>query len=78
MAHISDQARIHALAAQGMPGIPVTVLIFETNQAVRACNVDLAFDKLAKPLGPKPEDSRAARKFNVSRRERILGQANPT
>jgi hypothetical protein len=53
-----DEIIDRALAAQGLAGAPVTLLTFDTSQAARARNAGLAVNKLAKPLGDEPEDTR--------------------
>jgi hypothetical protein len=53
-----DEIIDRALAAQGLAGTPVTLLTFDTSQAARARNAGLAVNKIAKPLGDEPEDTR--------------------
>jgi PIN domain-containing protein len=57
-----DEIIDRALAAQGLAGAPVTLLTFDTSQAARARNAGLAVNKLAKPLGDEPEDTRSKKK----------------
>jgi hypothetical protein len=54
-----DEIIDRALAAQGLAGVPVTLLTFDTSQAARARHGGLAVNKLAKPLGEEPEDTRS-------------------
>ena len=53
-----DEIIDRALAAQGLPAHPVTLLTFDTSQAARARHAGLAVNKLTKPLGEEPEDTR--------------------
>jgi hypothetical protein len=53
-----DEIIDRTLAAQGLAGAPVTLLTFDTSQAARARNAGLTANKLAKPLGDEPEDTR--------------------
>lgn len=57
-----DEIIDRALAAQGLAGVPVTLLTFDTSQATRARNAGLAVNKLTKPLGDEPEDTRSRKK----------------
>jgi hypothetical protein len=56
-----DEIIDRALAAQSLAGAPVTLLTFDTSQAARARNAGLAVNKLIKPLGDEPEDTRGKR-----------------
>lgn len=53
-----DEIIDRALAAQGLAGTPITLLTFDTSQAARARHAGLAVNKIAKPLGDEPEDTR--------------------
>lgn len=53
-----DEIIDRALAAQGLAGTEVTLLTFDTSQAARARHAGLAVNKLARPLGEEPEDTR--------------------
>lgn len=53
-----DEVIDRALAAQGLAGTEVTLLTFDTSQAARARQAGLAVNKLARPLGEEPEDTR--------------------
>ena len=53
-----DEIIDRALAAQGLTGTTVTVVTFDTGQAARARNAGLDVNKLSKPLGEEPEDTR--------------------
>ena len=53
-----DEIIDRALAAQGLTGTTVTLLTFDTSQAARARNAGLAVNKLSKPLGEEPENTR--------------------
>lgn len=53
-----DEVIDRALAAQGLAGTPITLLTFDTSQAARARHAGLAVNKIAKPLGDEPEDTR--------------------
>lgn len=57
-----DEIIDRALAAQGLADAPVTLLTFDTSQAARARNAGLAVNKLTKPLGDEPEDTRDKKK----------------
>jgi hypothetical protein len=57
-----DEIIDRALAAQGLAGTPVTLLTFDTSQAARARHAGLAVNKLSKPLGDEPEDTRGKKK----------------
>jgi len=57
-----DEIIDRALAAQGLAGVPVTLLTFDTSQAARARNAGLSVNKLTKPLGDEPEDTRSKKK----------------
>jgi hypothetical protein len=57
-----DEIIDRALAAQGLAGAPVTLLTFDTSQAARARNAGLTVNKLTKPLGDEPEDTRGKKK----------------
>ena len=53
-----DETIDRALAAQGLTGTTVTLLTFDTSQAARARNAGLDVNKLSKPLGEEPKDTR--------------------
>lgn len=53
-----DEIIDRALAAQGLTGTTVTLLTFDTSQAARARNAGLDVNKLSKPLGEEPKDTR--------------------
>jgi PIN domain len=53
-----DEIIDRALAAQGLTGTTVTLLTFDTSQAARARNAGLDVNKLSKPFGEEPEDTR--------------------
>jgi hypothetical protein len=53
-----DEIIDRALAAQSTAGSPVTLLTYDTSQAARARHAGLAVNKLTKPLGDEPEDTR--------------------
>ena len=57
-----DEIIDRALAAQGLAGTPVTLLTYDTSQAARGRHAGLAVNKLAKPLGDEPEDTRGKKK----------------
>ena len=57
-----DEIIDRALAAQGLAGSPVTLLTYDTSQAARGRHAGLAVNKLAKPLGDEPEDTRGKKK----------------
>ena len=57
-----DEIIGRALAAQGLAGAPVTLLTFDTSQAARARNAGLAVNKLTRPIGDEPEDTRGKKK----------------
>ena len=53
-----DEIIDRALATQGLTGTTVTLLTFDTSQAARARNAGLDVNKLSKPLGEEPKDTR--------------------
>lgn len=53
-----DEIIDRALAAQSTAGSPVTLLTYDTGQAARARRAGLTVNKLTKPLGDEPEDTR--------------------
>jgi PIN domain len=53
-----DEIIDRTLAAQGLTGTEVTLLTFDTSQAARARHAGLAVNKLARPLGEEPENTR--------------------
>lgn len=56
---ISDDEIIdRALAAQGLAGTPVTLLTFDTGQAMRAQQAGLRVNKFTVPIGEEPPDTR--------------------
>lgn len=56
---ISDDEIIdRALAAQGLAGTPVTLLTFDTGQAMRAREAGLRVHKFTVPVGEEPPDTR--------------------
>jgi hypothetical protein len=57
-----DEIIDRALAAQSTAGSPVTLLTYDTGQAARARHAGLAVNKLTKPLGDDPEDTRGKKK----------------
>jgi hypothetical protein len=57
-----DEIIDRTLAAQGLAGVPVTLLTFDTGQAARARNAGLTVKKLAKPLGEEPAETRGKKK----------------
>ena len=57
-----DEIIDRALAAQSTAGSPVTLLTYDTSQAARARHAGLAVNKLTKPLGDEPEDTRNKKK----------------
>lgn len=57
-----DEIIDRALAAQSTASSPVTLLTYDTSQATRARHIGLAVNKLAKPLGDEPEDTRGKKK----------------
>jgi hypothetical protein len=57
-----DEIIDRTFAAQGLAGAPVTLLTFDTSQAARARNAGLTVNKLVKPLGDEPEDTRGKKK----------------
>ena len=58
-----DEITDRALAAQGLAGARITLLTFDTSQAARARNAGLTVNKLTKPLGDEPEDTRGKKKM---------------
>jgi hypothetical protein len=62
-----DEIIERARAAQGLTGTTVTLLTFDTSQAARARNAGLAVNKLSKPLGEEPEDTRKKRAQDTAR-----------
>ena len=61
-----DEIIDRTLAAQGLAGKPVTLLTFDTSQAVRARQARLTVVKLSKPIGDEPEDSRRRKRKQQS------------
>ncbi len=53
-----DEIIDRTLAAQGLTGTEVTLLTFDTSQAARARQAGLAVNKLTRPLGDEPENTR--------------------
>ena len=53
-----DEIIDRALEAQRLARAPVTLLTFDTSQAARARHAGMAVNKLTKPLGDEPEDTR--------------------
>lgn len=58
-----DEIIDRALAGQGLAGARITLLTFDTSQAARARNAGLTVNKLTKPLGDEPEDTRGKKKM---------------
>ena len=59
---ISDDEIVdRALAAQGLAGTPVTLLTFDTGQAMRAREAGLRVHKFTVPVGEEPPDTRGRR-----------------
>lgn len=57
-----DEIIDRALAAQSIAGLPITLLTYDTSQGARARHAGLAVNKLTKPLGDEPEDTRGKKK----------------
>jgi hypothetical protein len=57
-----DEIVDRALAAQSTAGSAVTLLTYDTSQAARARQAGLAVNKLTKPPGDEPEDTRGKKK----------------
>jgi hypothetical protein len=54
-----DEIIDRALAAQGLAGLPVTLLTFDTSQTARARHAGLTVIKLSKPVGEEPQNTKA-------------------
>lgn len=61
-----DEIINRTLAAQGLTGTAVTLLTFDTSQAARARHAGLAVNKLSRPLGEEPENTRRKNTSAVS------------